>query len=260
MSKKLKGVSSGSNPYSAYEDARTKMRHQSLMQDYQELREETDAMKNKLQLMKQKKLTLLAEVRFLRQRYNYLMNNHSPHPPSEPVHKKPQNYPVPKSKGNSKERKTAASNPPEPVNAKTQNLASKNTNSGKGRTKPRVQNPARVFDLNQKAGVYSGKESALRYSAPILDNQKERIYSEKEAAVRTPASVFDLNQISREEEETQVDCLPVRVEDVSKKCLVRGGNEEPNDMKLFLCRNVGDGPNRVGKRKISWQDQVALRV
>lgn len=39
MSKKLKGVSSGSNPYSAYEDARTKMRHQSLMQDYQELRE-----------------------------------------------------------------------------------------------------------------------------------------------------------------------------------------------------------------------------
>lgn len=66
--------------------------------------------------------------------------------------------------------------------------------------------------------------------------------------------------LQREEEETQVDCLPVRVEDVSKKCLVRGGNEEPNDMKLFLCRNVGDGPNRVGKRKISWQDQVALRV
>lgn len=34
-----------------------------------------------------------------------------------------------------------------------------------------------------------------------------------------------------------------------------------NDLKLSLCRNVGDGStNRSGKRKISWQDPVALRV
>lgn len=45
------------------------------------------------------------------------------------------------------------------------------------------------------------------------------------------------------------------------KSLLRGGNDEQhNDMKLLVCRNIGNGPNRAGKRKITWQDQVALRV
>ena len=33
-----------------------------------------------------------------------------------------------------------------------------------------------------------------------------------------------------------------------------------DDIKLSVCRNIGDGSNRAGKRKITWQDQVALRV
>lgn len=46
-----------------------------------------------------------------------------------------------------------------------------------------------------------------------------------------------------------------------KKCVVRGGNDDQhNEMKLSACRNIGNGPARAGKRKISWQDQVALRV
>lgn len=37
--------------------------------------------------------------------------------------------------------------------------------------------------------------------------------------------------------------------------------EQQNDLMLSICRNVGDGStNRSGKRKISWQDPVALRV
>ncbi len=49
--------------------------------------------------------------------------------------------------------------------------------------------------------------------------------------------------------------------DESKKSLLRGGSDEQhNDMKLSICRNIGSGSNRAGKRKISWQDQVALRV
>lgn len=41
----------------------------------------------------------------------------------------------------------------------------------------------------------------------------------------------------------------------------RGLNEEQhNDIKLSVCRNLGEGSSRVGKRKITWQDQVALRV
>lgn len=42
---------------------------------------------------------------------------------------------------------------------------------------------------------------------------------------------------------------------------MRGINEEQqNDLKLSICRNAGEGSSRAGKRKISWQDPVALRV
>lgn len=32
------------------------------------------------------------------------------------------------------------------------------------------------------------------------------------------------------------------------------------DLKLLICRDAGSGASRTGKRKISWQDQVALNV
>lgn len=37
-------------------------------------------------------------------------------------------------------------------------------------------------------------------------------------------------------------------------------DEGQNEMMLSVCRNAGQGQSRVGKRKISWQDPVALRV
>lgn len=63
-----------------------------------------------------------------------------------------------------------------------------------------------------------------------------------------------------EEEEVQVNVESVGVEQQQQqqmKSVIRGGNDDQlSDMKLSVCRN----PNRAGKRKISWQDQVALRV
>lgn len=38
------------------------------------------------------------------------------------------------------------------------------------------------------------------------------------------------------------------------------GDAMANDLKLSICRDVGHGSNQVVKRKITWQDQVALRV
>lgn len=37
-------------------------------------------------------------------------------------------------------------------------------------------------------------------------------------------------------------------------------DEVQNDLMLSVCRNAGEGQSRAGKRKISWQDPVALRV
>lgn len=191
-------------------------------------------------------------------------------------------------KGKSYSKKEAALRPPLPVSDLNRKERIYN---GMETT---LRKPAPVFDLNQKVRTFNGKEAALQTSAPIFDlNQKERIYSGKDATKRNTTPVFDLNQISvlfsdpgelqassscicafcyvlmfllvlffsqREEEELQADCNLSKM-DEPKKSLLRGGSDEQlNDMKLSICRNIGNGPNRAGKRKISWQDQVALRV
>ena len=65
--------------------------------------------------------------------------------------------------------------------------------------------------------------------------------------------------MQREEEETLGNNEFLRMEE-AKRSIQRGVREEQHELKLSVCRNVGDGSNRTGKRKISWQDQVALRV
>ncbi|XWS70507.1 hypothetical protein CRYUN_Cryun03dG0053700 [Craigia yunnanensis] len=54
------------------EEARARLKHQDLLQEFLELQKEFVSKKKKLQTVNQKRETLLAEVRFLRQRYNYL--------------------------------------------------------------------------------------------------------------------------------------------------------------------------------------------
>ncbi|GMY35607.1 ribosomal RNA small subunit methyltransferase G [Fagus crenata] len=257
--KKMKGVvAMDASLYAVSEDPRTRFRHQSLLQDFEELQKESEVMKKKLQMMKQKKLTLSAEVRFLRKRYKYLITNQSPKPQPKQDFVQPQKFDTRNTgatKGKKYSKKEAALR--HLVLASDLNRNERVYNG----VETTLRKPASIFDLNQKARTFNGKEAALPTSAPIFDlNQKERIYSGKDATKRNSTPVFDLNQISTEEEELQADCEPLRA-DESKKSLLRGGSDEQhNDMKLSICRNIGSGSNRAGKRKISWQDQVALRV
>ncbi|KAA8522856.1 hypothetical protein F0562_009279 [Nyssa sinensis] len=301
MSKKMKGVAFDSSPYGVYEDAKARFKHQTLIQDYQELQKEAAAVGNKLETMKHRKLTLLAEVRFLRRRYKYLLKSRSAKTSQEQELVPPQNF-QPKSKKivkvrihnkkettlqktapisdlNQKERisggKQAALRNATPVfdiNQKEKIYSGKETSlrnptqlfdlSQKermyGGKEAIFRNPSLYVDLNEKDRIYNGKEAALQNSALVFDlNQKERTYNGKEAAVQNRTPFIDLNQISREEEELQ-DCEPLRIEE-AKKSLIRS-DEQHNDLKLSICRNAGNGSNRAAKRKISWQDQVALRV
>ncbi|KAJ6406956.1 hypothetical protein OIU84_010465 [Salix udensis] len=123
-----------------------------------------------------------------------------------------------------------------------------------------LRNPAPIFDLNKKQRTLIGKEVALRNTSTIPDlNQKERTYSIKEVTIRNNTPVFDLNEVSAEEEE-QVNGDMLRTEE-PKVSLMRGASDEIlNERKLSACRNVGNGSSRAGKRKITWQDQVALRA
>ncbi|RDY11995.1 hypothetical protein CR513_03230, partial [Mucuna pruriens] len=253
----MKGaLSVESPPYAVYEDQRARLRHQSLLQDYEDLQEETNAMRMRLQAVKQKKLILSAEVRFLRRRYRYLIQNPSPKPkPKQDIsHQqklKVQATLIPKSKKYS--RKESTLRPP------TTHLNPKERISNGVETT--VQKEVHMFDLNQNARSLSRKDPSFLNSAPVPDlNHKDRFHSGKEASKKSITPFFDLNQISREEEELLGVFEPTRVEE-PKRITQRGVSEEQhNDVKLSVCRNVGNGSNRTVKRKISWQDQVALRL
>ena len=77
---------------------------------------------------------------------------------------------------------------------------------------------------------------------------------------RLMVSNFFFYDMQREEEELQLNSEPMMVEEPKRSAQRVISDEQHNDIKLSVCRNVGDGSNRTGKRKISWQDQVALRV
>ncbi|XP_010942071.1 uncharacterized protein [Elaeis guineensis] len=100
---------------------------------------------------------------------------------------------------------------------------------------------------------------------PIVQSEvppKDRNHRAVEAAAPSTSTAIDLNQISspngEEMEEFQVGWEPLKLE--KSKRYSTDGEGGANDLKLSICRDVGNNSNRVGKRKISWQDQVALRV
>ncbi|XP_008795205.1 uncharacterized protein LOC103711015 isoform X2 [Phoenix dactylifera] len=195
--------SSPSSRFSLGEEARARYRHQSLLQDYEELLKETEAKEKQLQKVNQKKLKLLAEVKFLQKRYKCLLKN-----------------------------------------------------------------PLQKTTYRLKKGSCKIPSSVLCHSeapSPVTQNElhkKDRSYIAREAMVPSTSAVLDLNQVSlpngEEMEEFQVEWETMKVDKLNK-CST-DGDPAANDLKLLICRDVGNGANRAGKRKITWHDQVALKV
>ncbi|KAF3620813.1 putative serine carboxypeptidase 24-like [Capsicum annuum] len=268
-----------SSSYGVFEEPKVRLKHQRLLQDYKGLQKETDGIMHKLEDSKLRKLRLLAEVRFLRQRHSYLLQLKSLSPPKgKELVSLPQvtsknklpPLPGPKQNGRIQIAKVAASKKTPDVHVK------RNLVDGKHAVFHNAD-----FELNRKSIVYSGKEvlSSLKGSPADDLKQNERLYiannailqstsatsdlnqdtghSGKAAALPTRAPVFDLNEISTGEEETEVNFEQVQLEEPNRS-LIRNLND---DVKLLnVCRDVGEGTSRVGERKLSWQDPVAVRV
>ncbi|KAL3323098.1 hypothetical protein AABB24_040282 [Solanum stoloniferum] len=291
MSKKMKrGVLESS--YGVFEDTKARLKHQKLLQDYKELQKETDGIRHKLEDSKLRKLRLLAEVRFLRQRHKHLLQLKSLSPPkgkelvSLPIEvlrsrdqvmrkkeaklNKLPPLPGPKQNGRIQVAKVAVSKKIPDIHVNQQHRL--------GGRKDAVFHSADL-ELNRKSRVYRGKEVSSRKGAPAYDlKQNERLYiadnailqssspffdlnqdtghSGKETALPTRAPVFDLNEISMGEEERDVNFEQVQLEE-PKRSPIQNLND---DVKLLVCRNVGEDTSRLGKQKLSWQDPVALRV
>ncbi|KAL2481122.1 hypothetical protein Adt_34088 [Abeliophyllum distichum] len=269
MSKKMKGVSLDSTPPYAvgmYEDAKARLRHQSLLQDYQELQKETDGMRNKLQNAKQRKQILEAEVRFLRKKRKYLLE-------TKFLNSSQEQHANPNRRGNIIGNEAAACTALPVINiGRKQKLRGKKEASqraltpnsdmnNRGRINIRKETVMRnmpfVIDLNEKERTCGANDTGLRNSVAAFDLNQDSGW--KEARLPSRAPIFDLNEISTGDEDFQSHYEPSKLDD-ARKGLIRGLHDEQHDLKLSVCRNAGEGSTRVGKRKISWQDPVALRV
>ncbi|CAI9098803.1 OLC1v1035511C2 [Oldenlandia corymbosa var. corymbosa] len=163
MSKKMKKVAVLEAPQlPVYEDAKTRMKHQALLQDYQDLQKEVNDIKNKLDSAKDRKLRLLAEVRFLRRRHKHLIEM--------------------KSLGYSQVA------PP--------NVGRKGSESSKSRNSKRkdaFKLPPRP-EAKPKGKLYFVKEAALRNTAPVLDlNRRQSLDVENGASLRSISLVPETN-------------------------------------------------------------------
>ncbi|KAL9681021.1 hypothetical protein QQ045_012802 [Rhodiola kirilowii] len=219
----------GGGKRESLDDARAKFKHHSLRQDYQELEKETKVARNRLRRVKDKKLTLEAEVSFLRRRYNFFLKSHAQsHQTNHDI------------------------NLPQKLDLKVQ--SKKSSKAKKSATKGvAARSPVPKFESSQKQKAHNKKETAPLMQIPSLSidlNQN---------ASRNSVHQLDLNQIANDEDDFQPSVEPTKIEE---SAYFKGLTEEElNDMKLSACRNIGNSvTSRTGKRKISWQDQVALRV
>ncbi|CAN6450353.1 unnamed protein product [Victoria cruziana] len=169
-------------------------KHQSLKQDFDDLFRETQALKAKLQEAKEKRLRLVAEVRFLWRKQKLLSSNFS---------------------------------------ETTQNV-----------------NQVEILE----AGSGSGR--------------RRKSYKEEAVSASRSYPLLDLNQASEQgvEEGGEPQVLWEPLNKKSRAGVFEAGHSV-NDLKLSICRGIvsgvgngNEGTERTGKRKISWQDQVALRV
>ncbi|XP_049414193.1 uncharacterized protein LOC125876943 [Solanum stenotomum] len=301
MSKKMKRVALESSPYVVFEENNARLKHQTLLQDYQVLYKGTNDTRNKLEDLKMRKQRLVAEVHFLRRRHKYLLQmKSSSHPEQQeraallnsefycingvndrfPSKKKAKQHKLPplpglKQKARIQVAKEASSQKTPSdmlVNHKQalhigKDAVQRSTVSGL-KHKSRVysgkemllRNAAPAFDLNQNDRLFAGNGFVSRSTTPVFDLNQETGHVGKDVVLPSRAPVIDLNEISIGEEEPQANFEPLNIEEPKRGLILNINDDQHRDLKLSICRNVGEGTSHVEKRKISWQDPVALRV
>ncbi|CAH8358723.1 unnamed protein product [Eruca vesicaria subsp. sativa] len=163
----MKRTHAGSNP-NPFEDPKVRFRHLSLMQDYQELHMDTESMRKKLQTLRERKATIMAEVRFLRRRYKHLRQVQPfMHPPDV--------------KKSGKKSKTQVC-PNKSSEAETKHVSLPDLNHSENETKTGLEKRVPLFDLNQ----ISGEEEA---ETEAMNNVHERTSVEESNSCKRPNSI-----------------------------------------------------------------------
>ncbi|XP_057849956.1 uncharacterized protein LOC131060661 isoform X2 [Cryptomeria japonica] len=207
------------------------VKHASLKQDYNELQRETRALKKRVQRAKLKKDNLMAEVRFLRRRYRHLTRQ-----PSEVQ-----------------------------VNVAPFHNPSAAVLSVRGAERNNVINPIQSLLAQPMAAKYKNATmyTSFEEEAACLASRNQPYGS------ATSPHPYENPPVARE---FQVFWEPLRTSDRQeapshhetpkrKSVLENGGLVADLNLSIFKdIPNVFVLPNRVGKPKVSWQDQMALKV
>lgn len=183
------------------EDARAKFKYHCLLQDYQELLKETKEKRERLEKILQKKSQLLAEVKFLRRKFQQFSTT-----------------------------QTAQ------------------------------------FKLKKRSHRFPSSVRITQPKKPVFQTElplKSRSQKVKAIPIPTSTPLLDLNQVflpaGEEMERFDVEEKLLNVDGL-KRFSKEGRNVLANDSMLSICRDTGIGLNRAGKRKVSWLDQLPLRV
>ncbi|CAL9244018.1 unnamed protein product [Arabidopsis halleri] len=167
-------ISLSPNPF---EDPKVRLRHLSLMQDYGELHMETEVMRKRLQAVRERKATLMAEVRFLRRRYRHLRED------------QPQDIKkVRRSNAGRKIRVEVSPNKRSETETKHVSLPDLN-HSGKAHDETKTSPKRRVplFDLNQISGEEEQETEAV-------DNNQEKTRVEESSSCKRMSSGIEMQQ------------------------------------------------------------------
>ncbi|PWA83990.1 hypothetical protein CTI12_AA163580 [Artemisia annua] len=247
MSKQIKAVGFDSYEVVEHKDNLIRFKHQTHVQDYIELQKEVEATRGILEAMWLKKLTLQAEVRFLRRRHKFLLKNKS-RTRQEPAIIKPQYVEATRYRKNSTNEKVNFKRKVAMQNIKHNgNAYAEKKNVLPGISSHIVHGAMEQF--HARATQASDSNQMVRIdSFDLVDLRKDTTFNAR-------APTFDLNKISREEEELQEEYEP-------KNSVKSVTDEKFNELNLSICRNIlGDAStSQAMKQKISWQDPVALRV
>ncbi|KAK1289309.1 hypothetical protein QJS10_CPB18g00370 [Acorus calamus] len=278
MSKKARRVSMEASPsYPVGGDEKMRIKIRELWEDCEVLEKETEAIRARLQREKQKKLNLIAEVRFLRGRYKYLLENPSHILPSAPLNQPKKSgipFKSPAPRISSKHSTPQKNLPRNPIQKKPPRH-SMQIPSSEAIHKRQVQKGVLKHYVQSHQSLESMQQIPLQRTMrhnPVLSVNheiqgesilKEQRYTERGVGMMMPPGGIDLNHVSypkpEDTGEFQVKWEPLRGEKKSKRPMI-DEDSVSGDVSLSICRDVGGGSSRTGKRKISWQDQVALRV
>ncbi|EOA18618.1 hypothetical protein CARUB_v10007192mg [Capsella rubella] len=206
------------------------------------LKKDLEVKRRKLEMLKQKRSTLKAEVRFLRRRYEHLKPDQTLETSSEVLRlSEPGGSEVPSKPSGQRKKKHSGVR------------ASVKQNSLICNEKEAFGNNASC-DLEKKL-KRSRDNDILTNSVALPD-----LNGEGNTSVPNKVPGFDLNQISREEEEPEANGQHM-VAGAMKNAMLGNRISDLHDKRqLPICGDVEKKLNRGVKRKVSWQDPVALSV